>query len=144
MDTRSKPRPSSAADSFVERRRLRGGAAGAGDAVGAPAERELPRPRPSEPLRRERPASPDPLRDPPVWRTLAPSASLSAPVNWLVEKMSASPPMSPRSLVASSQASSPTALGRIAPSGAGSNSDRGTFTGFSPSTFSDTISRGTS
>ena len=32
-DTRSKPRPSSAADSFVERRRLRGGAAGAGDAA---------------------------------------------------------------------------------------------------------------
>ena len=47
-------------------------------------------------------------------------------------------------VVASSQASCPTRFGRFEPSSGGSKSASGTRTGFSPSTLSDTISRGTS
>ena len=76
-------------------------------------------------------------------RTLPAFASLSLPVNWDV--MYVDPPASAivaRS-VARSHASSPMRLGRTA-SPSVSKSATGTFTGLPPSTFSDTISRGTS
>ena len=47
-------------------------------------------------------------------------------------------------VVVSCHASSPTRFGRFEPSSGGSKSASGTFTGFSPMIFSDTISRGTS
>ena len=58
-------------------------------------------------------------------------------------ELSPAAPAAVRAL-ATSHASSPTAFGRVEPSSGGSKSASGTFTGFSPSTLSDTVSRGTS
>ena len=79
----------------------------------------------------------------PVWRTAPGSASLSLPESCWAEPNSVAAGTISFGAVASSHASSPTALGR-APSAAGSKPDSGTFTVWPSSVLSVTISRGTS
>ena len=71
---------------------------------------------------------------------------MSEPVSWMEEANADASPTDPivARAQASSHAASPTDFGRLAPSSGGSKSESGTFTGFSPSTLSDTTSRGTS
>ena len=138
---------SPSAEMVVERRRrgLRAGfASGAAPSAEPLRRRERERRLPPSSRFLPRASSSSRRRLPGVRRTAPASASLSVPVNCEVANAKASPWRDRSSACwASSQASSPTALGRL-PSATGSKEARGTTTGLPSSGASFTVSRSTS